>query len=172
VKIEMDMYWEMIVAVDKKGGIAKNGNIPWNIPDDMKFFRETTENHIVVMGKTTYFSLPKKHRPLKNRENYVFTTTPEKYLYLELQHSNLHFISDIKKIKKEESKKVFLIGGQHLYDKLYYLCEVIWITKIKHDYKCDLLLDFTFLTLNYKIDSIVDETNEIVICKYIKANRL
>lgn len=159
------MQWEMIVAVDNKGGIAKNGKIPWNIAGDMKFFREKTQNNIVLMGRTTFFSLPEQHRPLKNRENYVFTKTPEKYAYLELQHPNLHFISNIENIKKDKSKKVFLVGGQQLYDRFYWFCDTIWLTKIKHDYDCDLFLDLTFFILNYRIDLIVEETKEYVICR-------
>jgi dihydrofolate reductase len=162
------MKWEMIVAIDKKGGIAKNGKIPWICSGDMKFFREKTQNHIVLMGRTTYFSLPEQHRPLKNRENYVLTATPERFVYLESQTPHLHFISKIENIKKDESKKVFLIGGQQLYDRFFYLCDDIWITKIKHDHDCDLFLDLTFLTLNYKLENIVEETKEYIICKYMK----
>jgi dihydrofolate reductase len=162
------MIWEMIVAVDKNDGIAKNRSIPWKSSGDMKFFKEKTQDNIVVMGKTTYFSLPERNRPLKNRENYVLTTTPEKYTNIELHHPSLHFINNIENIKEDSSKKVFLIGGQQLYYKFSYLCDVIWLTRIKKDYDCDLFLDLKFLDLNYKLETIVEENEEYIICKFVK----
>ena len=71
----------MIVAVDERGGIAKDWQIPWlgEFPEDMKFFKYITMNHTVFMGKNTFFSLPPRFRPLPYRTNIVYTHTPEKY---------------------------------------------------------------------------------------------
>ena len=60
-----------IYAIDSKNGLSKNGVIPWKSKRDMSFFMNKTKNHIVIMGKNTYFSLPKENRPLKNRFNIV-----------------------------------------------------------------------------------------------------
>ena len=82
---------EMILAIDSNNGIGKDGIIPWNIPDDMKFFKEKTNGHVVFMGKNTYFSLPEKHRPLKNRYNIVYTREPFKYNDDTIKYENLIF---------------------------------------------------------------------------------
>lgn len=53
---------------------SKNG-LPWHLPEDMKRFKELTTDGIVIMGKTTYFSLPPKFRPLPNRRNIVLSAS-------------------------------------------------------------------------------------------------
>ena len=59
-----------IAAVDRKGAIGKGGKLPWHYSADMKFFRETTTGHAVVMGRKTWFTIGK---PLKNRLNIVLS---------------------------------------------------------------------------------------------------
>ena len=59
-----------IAAVDRKGAIGKGGKLPWHYSADMKFFRETTTGHAVVMGRKTWLTLGK---PLKNRLNIVLS---------------------------------------------------------------------------------------------------
>ena len=58
-----------IVCVDKNWGIGKNNNLLFNLPEDMKRFREETKNKVVIMGLNTFKSLP--NGPLKNRINIV-----------------------------------------------------------------------------------------------------
>ena len=67
----------LIVAVNQKNVIGKNNNIPWHISEDLKNFKEVTNNNIIVMGRKTYESLPQK--PLPNRINVVITSQPENY---------------------------------------------------------------------------------------------
>ena len=67
-----------IACIDKNNGIGKNGNLLISIPDDMRFFRETTKDSIVIMGRKTLFSFKNKE-PLKNRINY-FRFKIEKWL--------------------------------------------------------------------------------------------
>ena len=61
---------ELIVAVSEDWGIGKDGNLLFSIPEDMKFFRQTTQGKTVVMGRKTLESLP-GGKPLKNRQNIV-----------------------------------------------------------------------------------------------------
>jgi dihydrofolate reductase len=69
------MTIEAIVAYDINRGISKNGSIPWNIKDDMKFFKNVTIKNVVIMGKNTFASL--SYNPLKDRLNIVITRKPE-----------------------------------------------------------------------------------------------
>ena len=64
---------ESILAIDINNGLSKNGSIPWTSKKDMLFFYNQTKNNVVIMGKNTYFSIPKEKRPLKNRLNIVLT---------------------------------------------------------------------------------------------------
>ena len=102
-----------IACVDAKNGIGKNGQLLVSIPDDMKFFRETTKDSIVVMGRKTLFSFRNKE-PLKNRINVVFTNNAAlKNEYTNFD--NIYFVNDFNEAKKifelYKDKKVFLIGG-------------------------------------------------------------
>ena len=160
---------EAIVAVDSKNGIAKDGKIPWKSKTDMKFFKEQTTGHIIIMGSTTLASLPNA-LPLPNRLNIVVTRTPAKFtcypkysqldnilfwdeatLFAFLNNPNLNnkFLNNQEQI----NKKIFVIGGQQIYDLLCPFFSAIWVTKIKADYNCNLHLSFLDKTNleNFKI---------------------
>ena len=62
-----------IVAVDEDWGIGFNGELLEKIPEDMEFFKDLTSNHIVVMGRKTWDSLPNK--PLKDRINIIISNS-------------------------------------------------------------------------------------------------
>ena len=141
---------EAIVAVDSKNGIAKDGKIPWKSKTDMKFFREKTTGSIIIMGSTTLLSLPNA-LPLPNRLNIVVTRTPSKYTcypkYSQLdnilfwdEEALFKFLNSQDLNKKGDYKKIFVIGGQQIYNLLLPFCSSIWVTKIKTDYNCDLHL--------------------------------
>lgn len=158
---------EAIVAVDSKNGIAKDGKIPWKSKTDMKFFREQTTGNIIIMGSTTLLSLPNS-MPLPNRINIVVTRTPEKYTcypkysqldniffwneatvlsFLANQDLANKFLIKAEKDKEKETnqekyKKIFVIGGQQIYNLLMPFCSGILVTKIKSDYNCDLHLSY------------------------------
>ena len=67
------MQIQLIVAMDSERGIGKNNDLMWHLAADMRFFKETTSGHIVVMGRKNWDSIPTKYRPLSNRENVVLT---------------------------------------------------------------------------------------------------
>ena len=75
------MNYNVIMATDKYGGYAKNGTIPWNIPNELKYFNSiTTYNEgkllpIVIMGRKTWQSIP--NAPLPNRINIILSTSME-----------------------------------------------------------------------------------------------
>jgi len=61
------MLVSLIVAASENNVIGKNGQLPWHLPSDMKYFRETTMGHCVIMGRKNYDSIPEKFRPLSGR---------------------------------------------------------------------------------------------------------
>ena len=67
------MKVSLIVAVDAESGIGKDNDLMWHLPEDMKFFKDKTSGQIVVMGRKNYESIPKRFRPLPNRDNVVLT---------------------------------------------------------------------------------------------------
>ena len=67
------MIISMIAALSKNRVIGKNNDLPWKLPDDMKFFMERTKNHHAIMGRKNYDSIPQKFKPLPDRANIVVT---------------------------------------------------------------------------------------------------
>ena len=70
--MEIINNFELVVAMDVDGCIGSNNTIPWSLPEDLKHFKELTENNIVIMGRKTFESLP--NGPLKNRMNIVISS--------------------------------------------------------------------------------------------------
>lgn len=128
-----------IACVDAKNGIGKDGKLLISIPDDMKFFRETTKDNIVIMGRKTLFSFKDK-MPLKNRINIVFTKNANlKDEYKDI--SDIYFIENIKEltdiINKYPKKKAYVIGGASIYEKLIDYCDTCLITRLDKEFSSD-----------------------------------
>ena len=160
-----------ITACDNKRGIGKNNKLPWDLEEDMKYFKNLTENNVVVMGNNTYNSIPEKFRPLKNRLNLVLTNNKE-LLKNNHEYNNLiYFNSSIYKNKKNDKNKhnienyeekltlltlsllvknepkyynkdIFIIGGEKVYSMYYNLLNTITDT--------DLVFNKVYLTYIYK----------------------
>lgn len=99
-----------IAAVDRQGAIGKGGKLPWHYSADMKFFRETTTSHAVVMGRKTWLTLGK---PLKNRLNIVLSRD----LSIEPRESLL-VLSDVDSVlslNDSLTTDLFVIGGAQIY---------------------------------------------------------
>jgi dihydrofolate reductase len=156
---------EAILAVDLLNGLAKNHKIPWKSKTDMKFFKNKTLGHIVVMGIKTLLSLP-NGLPLKNRTNIVITNQKEKYSNIYKNINNLYFY-DLEQIintmKQNTNNTYYIIGGNQIYNLLLPYCSTIWLTKIKQIYDCDLI--FNYDITSYKKE-IIYEDNELEI-KYL-----
>jgi dihydrofolate reductase len=100
-----------IAAVARKGAIGKGGKLPWHYSADMRFFRETTTGHAVVMGRKTWLTIGK---PLKNRLNIVLSRDAN----IEPQESLVVF-SDIESalsFSRSLSTDLFVIGGAQIYE--------------------------------------------------------
>jgi dihydrofolate reductase len=99
-----------IAAVDRKGAIGKGGKLPWHYSADMKFFRETTTGHAVVMGRKTWLTLGK---PLKNRLNIVLSRDAS----IEPQESLLVLtdIDSVISLNNSLATDLFVIGGAQIY---------------------------------------------------------
>lgn len=123
-----------IVAVDENYGIGYNNKLLCNLAEDLKHFKNLTTNNIVVMGRKTWDSLPKK--PLPNRTNIVITSSVKDY---EITNSGVIFITmDLfkKSIKKTNEKyNIFVIGGSQIYKELIPYCDYIHLTRIHKSFE-------------------------------------
>lgn len=107
------MQVSLIVAMDSNRGIGKNNDLMWHLPADMNFFKETTKNQIVVMGRKNYDSIPEKYRPLPNRLNVILTRNKDFKAENCLVFNSLNDCLD--HFKDEKERKVFIIGGGEIY---------------------------------------------------------
>jgi len=117
---------KLIVAAARDWGIGNKGELLFNVPEDMEFFKKTTLNKVVVMGRKTLLSLPGGN-PLKNRTNIVMTSDVNfKKEGCIIVNSKEALFEELKKYKSDD---VFLIGGGILYKELYPYCSEAYITK-------------------------------------------
>ncbi|SFQ43878.1 dihydrofolate reductase [Lachnospiraceae bacterium XBB1006] len=124
----------LIVAVDKNWGIGYENKLLVSIPDDMKFFRETTTGNVVVMGRKTLESFP-GGRPLKNRTNIVLTRDRN---YDGKGAIVVHSKEELmEELAKYDSESIYVIGGESIYKMLLDECDVAHVTKIDYSYRAD-----------------------------------
>ena len=175
---------EAIYAIDLNNGLSKEGIIPWKSKKDLKFFQKKTINNVVIMGKNTYFSLPDEVKPLKNRLNIVLTSNPVQFLDLDDGIRNVIFTNNDKihnSILNYREKyiqkypflssdfKIFFIGGKNIYEQFIPLCEKVWVTQIKKDYSCDLIMEYPFKdSKQFKEPQIIEQDEELTIKLYEK----
>lgn len=124
----------LIVAVDKNWAIGKDNKLLVSIPDDMKFFRETTSGHVVVMGRKTLESFP-GGKPLKNRTNIVITRDKN---YQAADAIVVHSEEELKsELNKYNSEDIYVIGGESIYRMLLDDCDVAHVTYVDYAYDAD-----------------------------------
>lgn len=124
----------LIAAVDANWGIGYKNKLLVSIPDDMKFFRETTTGKVVVMGRKTLESFP-NGKPLKNRVNIVLTKDPR---YQVEGAIVVHDMDELHaELAKYPSEDIYVIGGESIYRQLVDECDVAHITKVDFSYEAD-----------------------------------
>ena len=124
----------MIVAVDRSWGIGYQNKLLNSIPEDMKFFRETTTGKIVVMGRKTLESFP-GGRPLKNRTNVVLTTdTHYAVPGAEVVHTLEEALAFLAPYDQED---IYVIGGESIYRQFLPYCDTVHVTWMDYTYQAD-----------------------------------
>ncbi|HEX8061355.1 MAG TPA: dihydrofolate reductase [Cyclobacteriaceae bacterium] len=121
------MIVSLIAAVSKNHVIGKNNDLPWKLPDDMKYFMETTRQHAVIMGRKNFDSLPPKFKPLKDRLNIVITRNKEV-----LKDFDVRGVSSIGEAfdQAPQSEEVFVIGGAEIFKQTLDRADRLYITEI------------------------------------------
>ncbi len=160
--------FKAIVATDSLNGIAKNGTIPWNIPLEMKFFREKTDGGIVIMGRKTYDSIG---RALPGRINCVISRQAVDDTVNNVvndnctnKYSDVMLFSDPLSCAKwcfdnKGDRDVWVIGGATIYEwyvKKNYISEY-FVSRVDGNYQCDTFVDLFRNMFLYK------ETNDFVV---------
>ena len=121
--------FELVVAMDMDGCIGKSNSIPWHLPEDLKYFKELTENSIVIMGRLTFESLP--YGPLKNRINIVISKKLDNaYNDSNVIVTDMIDVFNIVEKYRVKYSKVFVIGGSQIYNLFIKYCNKLHITNV------------------------------------------
>ena len=141
--------FSIVVAMDQKQGIGRNGILPWHLKCDLQHFKEITtgtqdksKRNAVIMGRKTWDSLPAQFRPLPQRVNVVIT-----------RNENLQFPQDVLRVNGLEQaldlfvkgalsktiESVYVIGGAQIFEQVIVRkeCRKIYLTQILHSFDCD-----------------------------------
>jgi dihydrofolate reductase len=114
----------IIAAIAENNAIGKDNQLLWHLPEDLKRFKRITEGHPIIMGKHTYYSLPK--RPLPGRTNIVLTTSPcEKIDGCQVVYS----IDDAMN-QCSDTQENFIIGGGSVYRQFFSHAQKLYITHV------------------------------------------
>ncbi len=134
---------KLIACVDREYGISRDGKIPWHLQEDLAFFRSQTINSVIIMGRHTYFSLPK--RPLDNRINCVISRSLERIDKCDVVSSLEDAVT--------KYNDAWIIGGAMLYNAALQnnVINYALITVIDAVYGCDTFLDHSLLPSQYTL---------------------
>lgn len=124
------METAIIVAIANGNAIGKDNKLLCHLPNDLKHFKEITNGHTVIMGRNTFFSLPKGALP--NRRNVVLSPDDEMFVGCETAHS----IEEALQLCATD-EKVFFIGGAMIYHQSYPLVDKLYLTKMHADFEAD-----------------------------------
>ncbi len=145
---------ELIVAVDENWAIGNKGDLLVSIPEDHKFFRQTTMGNVVVLGRKTLAGFP-NGMPLKGRENIILSTNKDyKVKDAIVVHSKEELLE---KLKDYKDKTIFVIGGGTIYEMLLPYCKYAHVTKINYKYEADTYFPNLDKMKNWKIVADSDE---------------
>jgi dihydrofolate reductase len=151
-----------ILACDDEGGVSKDGTLPWpNNPTDLKWFKDNTAGHVVVMGSTTWED-PHMPRPLPKRTNVLVTTRKEDY-----PGADGYISGDlVKEIKELEDTCpgliIWIIGGPKIIEQTLGIIEEFYLSRIPGEYDCDTFLPLMKINSLFELDHLEGDPEEVI----------
>lgn len=139
----------LVAAIASNNVIGKENSLPWNIPEDLKRFKQMTSGHTILMGRKTFDSIG---RPLPNRQNIVMTKDEN------FEQEGIKVINDFDealKLIKKSNEDVFVIGGSKIYELFEPVANSLAITRILKDFEGDAF----FPDINWDLWQIEKEEN-------------
>ena len=134
------MIISLIAALAANRAIGKDNELLWQLPEDMRHFRETTRGKPVIMGRKTWESLPEPFRPLPGRHNIVISRDPA------YQANGATLAGSLADAVRQalDADEVFIIGGAQLYREALPLADRLYLTEIAQDFDGDVFFpDFS-----------------------------
>ena len=141
-----------ILACDDKGGVSKDGTLPWpHNTTDLQWFKNNTAGHVVVMGSTTWED-PHMPRPLPKRTNVLVTSRPTDY-----NGANRYISGDLcAELKKLEATCpgliIWVIGGPNIIEQSLDVIDEFYLSRIPGEYDCDTFLPLDTIEDKFTLD--------------------
>lgn len=154
------MEFSVIAAIDKNRGLGKNGRIPWHLKADLEHFKAVTTGssdsrpNAVIMGRTTWESLPAKFKPLPQRLNVVLSKRQDQVLAPDVLLAR-SLDEALALAEQRNVARTFVIGGGSVYAQavLHPDCRTIYLTEVEQAFGCD-----TFFPPCHQLTGIVNLT--------------
>jgi len=156
----------LVAAIASNNVIGKENSLPWNIPEDLKRFKQMTSGHTILMGRKTFDSIG---RPLPNRQNIVMTKDEN------FEREGIKVINGLDEaleLIKKSNEDVFVIGGSKIYELFEPVANSLAITRILKDFEGDAF----FPDINWNLwqiekeEKFFDEKSKIE-CKLIEYSK-
>jgi dihydrofolate reductase len=123
----------LLFAMDRNQLIGANNDLPWHLPNDLKFFKEKTTGNTIVMGRKTFDSIG---RALPNRKNIVLSRND---IPLPVGVELIHGINTILEWNKQHPEnELFIIGGSGLFEQIFQYADRMYVTYIDEEFEGDI----------------------------------
>lgn len=168
--------YAIIAAVDMNGGFGKDGKIPWDYPEDFRWFQSQTKGHICVMGKTTYEEINEKmgesgiESVLPSRKCFVVSSTLKQE---DVKNATvIESIYDVDKhlVDDDIEKTVFYIGGEKVFEQAISRADRVILTAINKTFECDRFFPTPALDKLFRVNKVYksEHTNDLRFIDFVR----
>ena len=151
--------FKAIAAMAENRVIGNGGDIPWHIPADFKWFKETTMGGIIVMGRKTYDSIG---RPLPGRDTYVLSRQPREITGVH-SFTNLEVLDHL-----ETDKTIWIAGGGEIYAQMLPKCSELYLSRVHR--KCEGDAFFPEFEEQFELTEIMLKHDEFTVERWVRAH--
>ena len=154
----MSKSFKAIVAMSLNRGIGKGNQLPWHLPEDLKWFKKLTTGNVIIMGRKTWESIGK---PLPNRESLVVSRGTA------IGVPGVRTVRSLAEINPAaDSRDYFIIGGAQLFQEGLPLCSDLFLTLVKREVEADVFLQP--FEDQFALKETIQETPEFSILHYVR----
>jgi len=149
--------FKAIAAMSENRVIGREGDMPWNLPEDFKWFKQATMGGIMIMGRKTYESIGK---PLPGRETYVLSRQS-------LDIPGVTHFTDIGMLQElETDKTVWIAGGAEIYRQTLDDCDELYLTRVHRH--CDGDTFFPEFENRFDLEEVLEKNDDFTIERWVK----
>ena len=149
--------FKAIAAMSENRVRGNTGDIPWQLPEDFKWFKKTTMGGILVMGRKTYESIG---RPLPGRDTYVLSRTPREI-------AGVHNFTDLERLDHlKTNQTIWIAGGGEIYKQMLNKCSELYLTRVHRTVQGDAF--FPNFESDFQLDLLMEKNDDFSIERWLK----